>query len=68
MWENTGICKYGFCGFLLRKTGCSGPCWGCCSFFAVAVCADLPPDPLIARAVTVRSQLNIAYRSGMVIR
>jgi len=68
MRENTGICKYGFCGFLLRKNGCSGSLRSCCSFFAVAVCADPPPDPLIALTVTVRSQLNIAYRSGMVIR
>ena len=68
MRENTRICKYGFCGFLLRKNGCSGPCWGCCSFFAVIVFVDRPPDLLIALAVTVRSQLNIAYRCGMVIR
>ena len=42
--------------------------WGCCSIFAVAVCADLPPDPLIALTATVRSQLNIAYRCGVAIR
>ena len=54
MWENTRICKYGFCDFLLRENGCSGSLQGCCSFFAVTVCADLPLDPLIALAVTAR--------------
>ena len=37
-------------------------------FFAVTVCTDLPPGPLIALAVTVRSQLNIAYWYSLVIR
>ena len=60
MWENTRICKYGFCDFLLRKNGCSDSLQGCCSFFAVAVFVGLlPPDLLIALTVTVRSQLNI---------
>ena len=30
--KTTGACKYGFCDFLLRKNGCSGPLWGCCGF------------------------------------
>ena len=55
MRENTRVCKYGACGFLLRKNGCSGPGTGCCSFFAVTVCVGLIPlDLLIALAVTAR--------------
>ena len=55
MRENTRVCKYGTCGFLLRKNGCSNSFMGCCSFFAVTVCVGLIPlDLLIALAVTAR--------------
>ena len=30
--KTQGSAKYGACGFLLRKNGCSSPIRGCCSF------------------------------------
>ncbi len=27
MWKNTRVCKYGACGFLLRKNGCGDYFW-----------------------------------------
>ena len=41
MRENTRVCKYGACGFLLRKNGCSSPEKDCCSFFVTA-CVRIP--------------------------
>ncbi len=60
--KNTRICKYGFCGFLLRKNGCSNSLTGCCSFFAVTVCAGLVPlDLRIALAVTARKPTEYCF-------
>ena len=54
--------------FFVAEKRLQRPNVGLLQFFVVAVCAGLPPDLLIALTVTVRSQLNIAYRCGKVIR
>ena len=57
MRENTGICKYGFCDFLLRKNGCGISVDGRCRIF-VAVVGSPPAHSPSA------TQLNIADTTG----
>ena len=69
--RNTGICKYGFCGFLLRKNGCSGSVTGLLQPFAVTVYAGfIPRDLLIAGTVTAREPIEycLSVRYGDPVR
>ena len=56
MRENTRVCKYGTCDFLLRKNGCSGPECGLLQFFVFA--RQLNIADTIGQGDSVRNRNN----------
>ena len=62
MRENTRVCKYGACAFLLRKSGCSDSTFRvAAACFAVTVCVWIPPSARIALTVTARKPTEYCF-------